>query len=139
VERICDSTVSLLGDGSLAALPGGVEEYLLRRATQRQRAQPAAQSRQAGRDRLEEDAAVVAARTPPVPSQAELRSARKELLRLEREIARYEKREAALHELLTEHAADYPRVSALNNELREVLAGKDAAEERWLELSAELE
>ena len=31
VERVCDSTVALLGDGSLAALPGGVEEYLARR------------------------------------------------------------------------------------------------------------
>jgi energy-coupling factor transporter ATP-binding protein EcfA2 len=28
VERVCDSVVALLGDGSLAALPGGVEEYL---------------------------------------------------------------------------------------------------------------
>ena len=28
LERVCDTTVALLGDGSLAALPGGVEEYL---------------------------------------------------------------------------------------------------------------
>jgi ATP-binding cassette subfamily F protein uup len=32
IERVCDSTVALLGDGSLAALPGGVDEYLARRA-----------------------------------------------------------------------------------------------------------
>ena len=31
VERVCDSTVALLGDGSLAALPGGIDEYLARR------------------------------------------------------------------------------------------------------------
>src|SRR3712207_8090349 len=32
VDRVCDSVVALMGDGSLAALPGGVEEYLARRA-----------------------------------------------------------------------------------------------------------
>src|SRR3954465_9813137 len=32
VDRVCDSVVALLGDGSLAALPGGGEEYLARRA-----------------------------------------------------------------------------------------------------------
>jgi energy-coupling factor transporter ATP-binding protein EcfA2 len=30
VDRVCDSVVALMGDGSLAALPGGVEEYLAR-------------------------------------------------------------------------------------------------------------
>ncbi len=35
IERICDSTVALLGDGSLAALPGGIDEYLARRAASR--------------------------------------------------------------------------------------------------------
>ena len=32
VDRVCDKVVALLGDGSLAELPGGVEEYLARRA-----------------------------------------------------------------------------------------------------------
>src|SRR5947209_17383782 len=32
VDRVCDSVVALMGDGTLAALPGGVEEYLARRA-----------------------------------------------------------------------------------------------------------
>jgi len=32
VDRVCDKVVALLGDGSLAELPGGVEEYLRRRA-----------------------------------------------------------------------------------------------------------
>ncbi|WP_375492786.1 ABC-F family ATP-binding cassette domain-containing protein, partial [uncultured Jatrophihabitans sp.] len=32
LERVCDTTVALLGDGSLAALPGGVADYLARRA-----------------------------------------------------------------------------------------------------------
>ncbi len=35
IERVCDTTVALLGDGSLAALPGGVDEYLARRSAVR--------------------------------------------------------------------------------------------------------
>jgi ATP-binding cassette subfamily F protein uup len=35
IERVCDTTVALLGDGSLPALPGGVEDYLARRAALR--------------------------------------------------------------------------------------------------------
>src|SRR5206468_11627729 len=31
VERVADTTMALLGDGSLAALPGGIDEYLERR------------------------------------------------------------------------------------------------------------
>ena len=30
IERVCDSTVALLGDGSLPRCPGGVDEYLAR-------------------------------------------------------------------------------------------------------------
>ena len=31
VERVCDTTVALLGDGAVRHLPGGIEEYLKRR------------------------------------------------------------------------------------------------------------
>ena len=32
LERVCDRQLALLGDGTLRDLPGGVEEYLRRRA-----------------------------------------------------------------------------------------------------------
>jgi ATP-binding cassette subfamily F protein uup len=32
VERVCDTVVALLGDGKITHLPGGIEEYLVRRA-----------------------------------------------------------------------------------------------------------
>src|SRR5262249_56639546 len=32
IERICDSTWALFGDGKLTNLPGGIEEYLAKRA-----------------------------------------------------------------------------------------------------------
>ncbi|MEP7179237.1 MAG: ABC-F family ATP-binding cassette domain-containing protein, partial [Pseudonocardiales bacterium] len=90
IERVCDSTVALLGDGSLAALPGGVEEYLARRASAGQ--------------------AVVAERRE---KKGDSRAARKEVGRLERQIAQLDKREAILHDELASSATDFIRVSEL--------------------------
>ncbi|MCW2523887.1 MAG: transporter with duplicated ATPase domain [Frankiales bacterium] len=117
IERVCDSTVALLGDGSLAALPGGIEQYLQLRAASLAASAPAALDAEQ--------------RAPKVDQRA----ARKELARLEREVAKHDKREGELHALLAEHATDYTRVAELNTELRAVQAAKDAAESRWLELS----
>jgi ATP-binding cassette subfamily F protein uup len=114
IERVCDSTVALLGDGSLAALPGGVDEYLQRRAA-------------AG-------AAVSAERRE---RKGDSRAARKELVRLERQIAQLDKREATLHDQLATNATDFTRVAELNAELRTVLTEREAAEHAWLELTVE--
>ncbi len=111
LERVCDSTVSLMGDGSLKALPGGVDQYLQERV--RRTAEASAPARPKGDTRL----------------------AKKELARLEREIAKHEKREAELHVLMEEAATDYAKVAELDDELREVVAAREAAEEAWLELS----
>jgi ATP-binding cassette subfamily F protein uup len=119
IERICDSTVALLGDGSVAALPGGVEEYLARRAVLRANATAEEPAKRA--------------------AKGDTRAARKELTRLEREISRHEKREAALHAELAEHAADFGKVSALDAQLRGVVAEREAAEEAWLALAEDVE
>ncbi|MCW2648467.1 MAG: transport system ATP-binding/permease protein [Pseudonocardiales bacterium] len=113
IERVCDTTVALLGDGSLAALPGGVDEYLTRRAA-------------AG-------AAVSAERRE---RKGDSRAARKELVRLERQIGQLDRREATLHDQLATSATDFTRVSELNAELRAVVAEREAAEHAWLELSS---
>jgi ATP-binding cassette subfamily F protein uup len=114
LERVCTTTASLMGDGSLKALPGGVDQYLAERVR----------------------------RTAPVPvtpkPRGDTRLAKKELARLEREIAKHEKREAELHRMLEEAATDYAKVAELDEELRAVQTAKEAAEEAWLELSEEL-
>ena len=113
IERVCDSTVALLGDGSLAALPGGIDEYLSRRGA------------------AVDDAAD--RRT----NKGDSRAARKELARLERRVALLEKRERALHAELAEHATDFARVADLDETLRGVVAEREAAEEQWLSLADE--
>jgi ATP-binding cassette subfamily F protein uup len=119
VERACDSVVALLGDGSLAALPGGVEDYLARRRAARE-----AEADTAG-----------AARRAQGDTRADARAARRELTRLERRIATLEREEARLHEQLAAHATDHERVLELDTRLREVAAEKDGAESAWLELA----
>jgi len=118
VERVCDSVVALLGDGSLAALPGGVNDYLARRRAARAEA-----------------AGLSAARRAQGDTRAEARAARRELIRLERRIATLERQEARLHEDLARHATDHERVLELDTRLREVGAEKDEAESAWLELA----
>ena len=112
IERVCDSTVALLGDGSLAALPGGIEEYLQRRS-----------------------AAASAAAPEKRATRGDTRAARKDLLRLERQLAALERREADLHRRLAENATDFGAVASLDAELRAVVAEREAAENQWLELS----
>jgi ATP-binding cassette subfamily F protein uup len=135
IERVTDSTVALLGDGTVRALPGGVDEYLKLRAEALVAAGPADLGGiGATTDGPTDGAANAEARSRRMDSRA----ARKELTKLERELARLDKREAALHASLAEHATDYTRISELDAELREVLAAKASTEHSWLELSEEV-
>jgi ATP-binding cassette subfamily F protein uup len=120
VDRVCDSVVALLGDGTLAALPGGVEEYLRRRAVTEAAASPSA-----GR-------AVEAAAAGSGPSAGEVRAARKEVARLERRLQKLAAEEERLHADLTAAATDHTRVLELDARLRELLAEKDEVETQWL-------
>jgi ATP-binding cassette subfamily F protein uup len=122
VERVCDSVVALLGDGSLAALPGGVEDYLTRRRAAR-----------------EGEAAPAASRRGQGDTRADARATRRELIRLERRIATLERDEARLHAELAEHATDHVRVTELDARLRAVAAEKDTTEAAWLELAESAE
>src|SRR4051812_11101620 len=124
VDRVCDSVVALMGDGSLAALPGGVEEYLARRAAGEAQLRPA--------DGAGAGPAPGAAAATAGPSAAEVRSARKEAARLERRLERLSAEEEKLHADLAAAATDHARVLALDARLRELLAEKDRVETDWL-------
>ncbi|HSY16240.1 MAG TPA: ABC-F family ATP-binding cassette domain-containing protein [Jatrophihabitantaceae bacterium] len=126
LERVCDINVALLGDGSLAALPGGVEEYLRRRRDAAATATPGAAGDASG------SAAAAATSTT---RGGDPRAARKELTKLERQLATLDKKVAKLHSQLAEHATDYQRVAELSAELDELVAAKNATEEAWLELA----
>jgi ABC transport system ATP-binding/permease protein len=125
VDRVCDKVVALLGDGTLAELPGGVDEYLRRRA--------------AGGAPLTTAAGDGGPRAVGAPSSsasavsaAEARAAKKEAGRLERRLAKLDADETKLHEQLALAAADYAKAAELDARLREVQAEKAQVEEEWL-------
>ncbi|MGE3285873.1 MAG: ABC-F family ATP-binding cassette domain-containing protein [Pseudonocardia sp.] len=129
VERVCDTVVALLGDGKITHLPGGIEEYLARRAG-------AGGGAQAGRT----GATVGGARVPapsrggsrPASVSAEQRAARKEAARLERRLDTLTAREKDLHTALVEAATDPARLVELTSQLDEVVAEREAVELEWL-------
>ncbi|MGY1738333.1 ABC-F family ATP-binding cassette domain-containing protein [Geodermatophilus sp. SYSU D00684] len=125
VDRVCDSVVALMGDGSLAALPGGVEEYLARRAAG-EAALPSAGSG------LAPAGGAAPAAAPAGPSAGEVRAARKEAARLERRLEKLGAEEERLHAELAAAATDHARVMELDGRLRTLLAEKDQVETDWL-------
>lgn len=132
IERICDSTWALFGDGKLTNLPGGIEEYLRRRAAAGDGDVPSSAS-VAGRA-----SAAGPAVAQPKRDGASERAARKELARLERIVAKLTEREEKLHLDLADAATDPDRLQKLDAELRSVVAEKEAAEEQWMELAENL-
>lgn len=86
IERICDTTWALFGDRKLTNLPGGIEDYLRRRAAMGDGDNPSVASTASG-----------ASKSKQVRDGAADRAARKELSKLERSIAKFDDREKKLH------------------------------------------
>jgi ATP-binding cassette subfamily F protein uup len=121
LERVCDRTVALLGDGGLRDLPGGVDEYLALRRAALATAGPGAGGGPGPAD--------------VVPDAAAARAARKELARVERALERLGDRERRLHEDLAAAATDHERVLDLDRSLRGLQAEREELEHRWLVLA----
>jgi ABC transport system ATP-binding/permease protein len=117
LERTCDVTYALLGDGRCVLLPGGVDEYLQHRA------------------KLSIAAATSTATRTTTTVSAAQRQARKDLARVESQLAKAEAEIRRIHELLDAHAADYPKLVLLGTELNQALARRDELEAQWLELA----
>jgi ATPase subunit of ABC transporter with duplicated ATPase domains len=125
LERVCDRQVGLLGDGRLRDLPGGVGEYLRLRAARELGTPPV-------RDQATPPTANGAHGAGSVPSAGDVRAARKEMARIERQLTRVAEREARLHAAMAAQATDHEAVLVLDAELRGVLAEREALEEQWL-------
>jgi ABC transport system ATP-binding/permease protein len=135
LERVTDHVVALLGDGKLSFLGGGVEEYLQRRAGQVAGANGSGAGGSAGPAGLSSSAGLSSA---GLSSSAAQRVGRKELQRLERQLARITDREVALTASLAAQASDYERLIELGAELRTVQAEKARLEEQWLSIAEDL-
>jgi ABC transport system ATP-binding/permease protein len=133
IERVTDDVYGMFGDGRLVHLPGGVDDYLARATGGPGLGSPTEQPTNGMRP------------GQPTPcdgragmSSADLRLARKDLARLERQLGRLEQREATLHDALAEHTTDYGRLSELDGQLRAVRAERQQTEQAWLELAEQV-
>ncbi|RFS84658.1 ABC transporter ATP-binding protein [Actinomadura spongiicola] len=137
LERVTDHVVALLGDGRVSMLPGGVDEYLDRRA-----AGTAPKPSRPDNTATEKaaPARTGAAKTAPAtkPKAGQDWKARKELDRLERRLERLAGQEAALHEQLAAHATDYAKLQELDGRLKEIQAEAAGVEEEWLMLAEDI-
>jgi ABC-type multidrug transport system ATPase subunit len=123
VERVTDTAYGMFGDGRLVHLPGGVDEYLMRAAARLAPGVPETQSQ--------------AQATPSATglSAGEVRQARKDLARLERQLAKLEGRILKINESLAEHGSDYSKIVELEAQLKAVQEERGQVEEAWLELA----
>ena len=135
LERVTDHVAALLGDGTIAFLPGGVDDYV-RRARARRAA--AAGGGPGSGPSAPRAGGTARPATGPASPAAE-RAARKELQRLERQIDKAAEREATLSEELAANATDYEKLTELGADLRVLQAQKAGLEERWLEVASSLE
>ncbi|MFB9074601.1 ABC-F family ATP-binding cassette domain-containing protein [Citricoccus parietis] len=141
LERVTDHQLALLGDGQIRDLPGGVEQYLQLRAAQEAGGTgfggtgtgtggtgaggPGAGVGKAGEGAAGQDGV----------SEAEKRAARKEAAKLEKQLARMTREEAALHERMAtlSAAGDFGALAEANAQLQDLHQRKDEAEMAWLE------
>ncbi|MFP5282878.1 MAG: ABC-F family ATP-binding cassette domain-containing protein, partial [Actinomycetes bacterium] len=120
LERVCDVSYALLGDGRCVLLPGGVDQYLRLRREQTSDA-PASTGGAVG--------------SAGSPAAARRRSG-KELAAVERRLARLGEQISRVNADLADHdPTDYVGLGTLAEQLQELQTEESDLETHWLELS----
>ena len=124
IERICDSTWALFGDGYLTNLPGGIDEYLRRRRDM------------AGSGVTGGGSAAVAEKKRDAAADHKTRKA---MTSLERKITKLQEREQGITAKMAEVATDMDALNELNTELAGVRDEIETLEMEWMELGEQLD
>lgn len=134
IERIADSTWALFGDGKLTNLPGGIDEYLSRRA------QLAAAEGTGVVDLGEPNKAPAAPKKSALSSQQQ-REISKQMSALERKMNKLDPRIEKLNEDMAEAAVavDTAKLVDLDKQLKALQSEREELEMEWLELGERLE
>lgn len=125
IERICDSTWALFGDGRLTNLPGGIDEYLRRRRDMAGSGVIAGGGSAAVAEKKRDAAAD--------------HKTRKAMTSLERKITKLQEREQGITAKMAEVATDMDALNELNTELAGVRGEIETLEMEWMELGEQLE
>ena len=121
LERVCDRFYGLLGDKVLRDLPRGVDQYLEQRAVS---SAPSTES---------------ASKEGSVSSAAQQRQLKKDLTRVERQVAKGKERLVQLKSELEAAAFSPDKLLELSAEIATVESDLVAREEEWLEITLALE
>ena len=138
LERVTDTTWALMGDGQISMLPGGVEEYLTRRAGA-PRPQNDAERGLGVRENAPSggSASAPTSTTTPRLGGAEERAARKVVERVERRLEKIAGLETELHEQMAAAATDHEKLMELTARWSALAEEKESLELEWME-AAEL-
>ena len=120
LERVCDRFVGLLGDAKLRDLPGGIDEYLRLRESGQQ-------------------SSPIGAPKKKTSNIVEIRDAKKEIAKFERQIAKLDIEIIELGNKQVELAFDHEKLTKVMEELAASISKKDEVEEQWLEATSKLE
>ncbi len=137
LERVTDSIWSLMGDGQIGMLPGGVDQYLDSRKRQHQAAQQV--SKPASHEPADRPAGANQGPAKAKVGGAEERAARKAVSRIDKQLQRITSRQTALTDEMGTHAADHEKLAALAAEAHALAAERAQLEAEWLEAVALLE
>jgi ATP-binding cassette subfamily F protein uup len=126
LERVTDSQMALLGDGRLRDLPGGVDQYLeLRNAAGPMTATGSAAS------------PAISGGSTGGSSEAELRQARKDLARIERQISKVDAQKGKVQQQMNDAGgkadADFEHIAGLNARLQELQTEIEDLEMQWMD------
>jgi ATPase subunit of ABC transporter with duplicated ATPase domains len=154
LERVTDQQYAIL-DGRFRHLPGGVDEYLRLRASGAGSGSGSGRKAESGpgkKGAVPEEGTAASRALPPTPPDSTptptaptltgsaLRAARKEVESIDRRLARLTRDADALHVRMAEHdQSDYVWLGERTAELRGLEDEVATLEERWLELSDQLD
>ncbi|MGK2350482.1 ABC-F family ATP-binding cassette domain-containing protein [Cutibacterium sp. V947] len=119
LERVCDVVWALMGDGTVALLPGGISQYLEHR---RNRATGPSKSSRVGTESSQQKV-----------NTAALRQARKDMDRIDRKMGKVRDKLASLHEEMATKADDYHTLADLQTKANDLDEQMSSLEEQWLE------
>ncbi|TCO34620.1 ATP-binding cassette subfamily F protein uup [Kribbella steppae] len=134
LERVSDMVYAIRGDGQVRHLPRGVDQYideLSGEAPRRPTVSSPAVSSPAVSTTEEPD--------EPVVDAAAARAAKKELNRIERQLAKLTETEARLHDQLATNASNYERLAELDTELRKLAEERSELETAWFDAAERAE
>jgi ATP-binding cassette subfamily F protein uup len=129
LERVSDSVYSVPGNGTVRHLPRGVEQYLEQLAAG---TPPRRTTAPAPEIATVEDSA-------PVNDAVAIRAAKKDLNRIERQLAKLTEAEAKLHDQLAANASNYERLAELDTELRKLADERGELETAWFDAAERAE